>query len=84
MVITLPYRGINYNDNGFVMGWGLTSYPNEVYPRSLQRAYMRILPPAICLDMFNFEMHDGQFCAYNQEGVGTCIVSFCKYCTTIL
>jgi hypothetical protein len=79
-IVELPTRDINDNDAGFVYGWGLMSYPNRVYPRQLQKAQMIIFPTAICLDMFNFEMHDGQFCAYNQEGIGTCIVRVCKYC----
>ncbi|XP_011504804.1 PREDICTED: chymotrypsin-1-like [Ceratosolen solmsi marchali] len=72
-VINLPNREIYDDDSGYVLGWGSTTHPNDTFPVILQKAYMYIYPLANCSEMYDFRLHIGQFCAYNDVGIGPCM-----------
>jgi hypothetical protein len=78
-VVLLPSNLVEPHEIGYLLGWGSVTYPNPIFPTQLQKTFMRILPNDRCMDMFHFEMHVGQFCAYNREGIGPCTVSLFEH-----
>ncbi|XP_011504798.1 PREDICTED: chymotrypsin-1-like [Ceratosolen solmsi marchali] len=70
--IELLDRDVAENDNGFVLGWGSTTYPENSYPLQMQKANMRIIPERLYSTYFKFLIHDTQFCALDKAEVGAC------------
>ncbi|XP_011504797.1 PREDICTED: kallikrein-8-like [Ceratosolen solmsi marchali] len=69
--IQLLDRDVAENDNGFVLGWGSTTFPENSYPLQMQKADMRIIPERFYSTYFKFLVHDTQFCVLDKKGVGT-------------
>ncbi|XP_011504806.1 PREDICTED: chymotrypsin-1-like [Ceratosolen solmsi marchali] len=70
-VLLATDRDVAENDNGFVLGWGSTTFPENSYPLQMQKADMRIIPERFYSTYFKFLVHDTQFCVLDKKGVGT-------------
>jgi hypothetical protein len=74
-IVELPTANINIHASGTVYGWGLIHYANFEYPRQIQFAPMTVFPSELCSGILDIPVGYGQFCGFNQESVGPCIVS---------
>ncbi|XP_011505738.1 PREDICTED: chymotrypsin-2-like [Ceratosolen solmsi marchali] len=70
--INFPSKNIENEANGKIIGWGMTHYPGKI-SEILQEASVSILNNTECAKFVPLAIHDGQICAFQSVGVGTCV-----------
>ncbi|XP_011505257.1 PREDICTED: plasma kallikrein-like [Ceratosolen solmsi marchali] len=71
--VKLPTDNIEVGTTTMIIGWGTTSYPEGEPSEILQMAKMKILKTQECITATRYAIRAIQVCAFNGNGVGTCI-----------
>jgi hypothetical protein len=73
-MISLPSKPLTPEEEVSLCGWGLTSYPNEVYPNQIQNLTVKVKNCNDYQYAFEYNILHDQVCTLQEES-GACIVS---------
>uniref|UniRef100_A0A8D8W5Y9 Suppressor of tumorigenicity 14 protein homolog n=3 Tax=Cacopsylla melanoneura TaxID=428564 RepID=A0A8D8W5Y9_9HEMI len=79
--VCLPHRGESFiGKRGYVVGWGVTSFPMGEPSPTLQKLEVKVLSNARCSTVIEESIGIGMMCAAPDDTQGTCFVSLIPAC----